>query len=229
MTRDRCTSADVTALQPGKSRPAKSGNFRGVALRCGDTTAHHRRRPGRQHGGFVRRSPRRPGHCRRAGSDRRRGASPRLHPVEDDDRHRRSDELPPPLGGNGTGAGVGDGRHGSVDRTHRRDQGPPAHGHDRTAAEPKRAADRRHGALRDAARGRGRHDRRDRAGRVRRRTRVDGLAAAHPRLVPARTATASSRRATATRRRSSRAASRSSAQGSPVWSSCTCSPRSAPR
>ena len=194
----------------------------------GDTIPHHRRRTGRQHRCVVRRPSRCQGDRGRTGGRRRRRPPARLHPVEDDDRHRWGDELPAPLHRHGSRAGLGDRRHRGVDDAHRGHQTPPPDRHERPVAEPGRAPDQRHGPLRS-------HRTLPRSTRSTARNWSTSTSPssppAHGRASPtgaSLTVIASSRPATAIRRRSSRPASRSSDPASPASSSCTCSPRSVP-
>ena len=77
------------------TRMARNGGRGGhVAWRGGHPVRDHRRWSGRQHGGHVRRPARRRGDDDRARRRRRRRPPVGLHPVEDDDRHRRGDGVP---------------------------------------------------------------------------------------------------------------------------------------
>ena len=93
--RSRASDSSPGPSRLGDARAARLQPWATVA--CGRERAlrDHRRRPGRQHRGHVRGPPRRRGHDDRARHRRRRRPPLGLHPVEDDDRHRRGDELHP--------------------------------------------------------------------------------------------------------------------------------------
>ena len=79
-----------------RRRLGACGGLSAASLRPGgDSIRDHRRRAGGQHGGDVCGPARRRGDAHRARRRRRRRAPVGLHPVEDDDRHRRRDELHP--------------------------------------------------------------------------------------------------------------------------------------
>ena len=102
-----------------------------VAWRRDDTLPDHRRRTGRQHRGHVRSPAGRRGDDDRARHRRRRRPPVGLHPVEDDDRHRRGHGVP---ASRSTGMGLEQarrrGRHRGAGGAHRGHQAitcRPAH------------------------------------------------------------------------------------------------------
>ena len=99
LAHDRVTVTRRPSSGPRPVRGRRRGPFRPgrLAWRRDDALRDHRRRTGRQHGGHLRRPARRPGDDGRARRRRRRRPPVGLHPVEDDDRHRRGDGVPQAL------------------------------------------------------------------------------------------------------------------------------------
>ena len=154
----------------------------------GNAVRDHRRRPGRQHGRHLRRPARRRGHAGRARHRRRRRPPVGLHPVEDDDRHRRGDDVLP--ADRRAWASTSRRRASTSTASRGRIEGIEAQLHtlDRRAArEPGRADDQGHGAARRArTRSWSRPTTASRSSRPTPILLSTGSPAPHPRLVHAR-------------------------------------------
>ena len=97
---------DSPSFSPSRCASRPSGTLARatspVPWSSGSAIRDHRRRPRGQPGRDLRRSPRGRGRARRAGHRRWRRPPVGLHPLEDDDRHRRRDVVLPACRGHGS-------------------------------------------------------------------------------------------------------------------------------